>query len=211
MSRSLTPRKANRSSTATSPKFLVQEKYWFDTQPPDIGEHLDWLGEIDEWARKYNSFKQRGFYVDVVEDEGILTPNSVVDEESLRQVIGHVHQIGWQLRLGEHIVAKQQAEMAESIPSATEDRIEQARRRYGSLPGIDADVVDEIIRLRRAGKQGTSLNNDAYRLRLPGPGSNPFATMGKPGYEAETRELLRLAGKSGLLAQAADDAINPSD
>jgi hypothetical protein len=124
--------------------FLVQEQYWFGVQPPDIGENMDWLGEIDEWARKHDSFKQRGFYVDVDEDDGVLTPNSVVDENLLRQVIGHVHQIGWQLRLGEHIVAKQQAEMAESVPPASEGRIEQARSRYSCVPGIDATVVEEI-------------------------------------------------------------------
>ena len=50
---------------------------------------------------------------------------------------------------------------------------------------------------------GPPLNNDAYRLRLPEPGSNPFANLGKPGYEAETRELLRLAEEAGL--QFTDD------
>jgi hypothetical protein len=172
---------------------------------------VDWLGAIDRWAGKHNSFKQRGFYVDVDEDDGILTPNSVVDENSLRQVIGHVHQIGWQLRLGEHIVAKQQAEMAEPVRPASEDRIEQARSRYSSVPGIDATVVEEILGSLRAGKEGTRLNNDAYRLRLPEPGSNPFANMGKPGYEAETRELLRLAEATGLVSQTEDDVANQGD
>jgi AbiV family abortive infection protein len=186
--------------------FLVQEAYWFGSQPPDPGENEALLGEIDEWARKYNIFKQRGFYVDVNAEDGVLTPNTVKDEDSLRQVISQVHQIGWQLRLGEHIVAKQQAEMAEHVPPCTEDEIERRREFYRGIDGIDDAVIESIVDGMRLGKEGTPLNNDAYRLHLPEPGSNPFTNMGKPGYEAETRELLRLAGEVGLTAAGDDGA-----
>ena len=60
------------------------------------------------------------------------------------EIIGHVPRIGWQLRLGEHIFAKKQAEMADLVPRASENRIEQARSRYSCVPGIDATVVEEI-------------------------------------------------------------------
>lgn len=185
--------------------FLVQEDYWFGTQPPDPEANRAWLGEIEEWARKHNELKKRGFYVDIDAKEGVLTPDGVSDEESLRQVIDHVHQIGWQLRLGEHIVAKQQEEMAAAIPPATEDAIERIRKTFSKAPGVDEAVVEDIIDSMRRGKAATRLNNDVYRLRLPEPGSNPFANLGKPGHEAETRELMRLADEVGLNTHADDD------
>ena len=42
------------------------------------------------------------------------------------------------------------------------------------------------------------MNNDAYRLHLPEPGSDPFENLGRRGYEAQTRELIRLAEQVGL-------------
>jgi hypothetical protein len=129
----------------------------------------------------------------------VLTPDGVSDEESLRQVIDHVHQIGWQLRLGEHIVAKQQEEMARAIPPASEADIEWIREAYRKAPGVDESMVEKIIDGMRQGSEAKPLNNDAYRLRLHEPDNKPFANMGKPGYEAQTRELLRLAERIGLL------------
>lgn len=187
--------------------FLVEEKYWFDTEPPDPEQNRAWLGEIEEWAREHNMLKQRGFYVDIDQEEGVLTPDGVSDEESLRQVISHVHQIGWQLRLGEHIVAKQQEEMAAAIPPATEDAIERMRETFSTVPDIDEAVVEGVIDSMRHGTEATPLNNDAYRLRLPEPGNNPFANLGKPGYEAETRELMRLADDIGLTNMDNDGSI----
>jgi hypothetical protein len=138
--------------------------------------------------------KQRGFYVDVDEQDGVLTPADVSDEASLRQVIGHVHQIGWQLRLGEHIQAKQQELMARAIPPTSEAEIERLQEITSTVSGIDDSVFDGM----RQGRAATPLNNDAYRLHLSNPDSNPFANLGKPGYEAETRELLRLTEEIGL-------------
>jgi hypothetical protein len=186
--------------------FLIQEDYWFDTQPPDPEANRAWLGEIKEWAHKHNELKKRGFYVDIDAEKGVLTPDGVSDEESLRQVIDHVHQIGWQLRLGEHIVAKQQNERAVAIPPATEDAIEQMQKTVSNAPGVDKTLVEDIIDSMRQGTEATRLNNDDYRLRLPGPGSNPFANLGKPGYEAETRELMRLAEEIGLNTRDDDTA-----
>lgn len=147
--------------------FLVEEEYWFDTVPPNPAENATWLGEIEKWTKDHNTLKQRGFYVDVDADGEVLTPEDSGDAESLRLVIQHVHQIGWQLRLGEHIIAKQQEQMAQIAAGS--------------------DV-------------GLELHNDAYRIRLPAAGSDPFANLGKPGYEAETRELLRLAAEADAAA-----------
>lgn len=45
-----------------------------------------------------------------------MAPTDAADEESLRDVIAHVHQIGWQLRLGEHIEGKKQDEQEAGSP-----------------------------------------------------------------------------------------------
>lgn len=42
------------------------------------------------------------------------------------------------------------------------------------------------------GIPGEPLNNAAYRFNPPGADRTPFRNLGKPGYEAETRELLAL-------------------
>jgi len=46
----------------------------------------------------------------------VLAPTDVADEEALRDVIAHVHQIGWQLRLGEHIEGQRHDEKERGIP-----------------------------------------------------------------------------------------------
>jgi AbiV family abortive infection protein len=190
-------------------EFLVEEEYWFGAEPPNPHDNRAWLGEIEEWARQHNLLKQRGFYVDIDVHEGVLTPRAARDEESLRQVISHVHQIGWQLRLGEHIVAKQQEEMAKAIRPASEDDVERMRQMLGAAPGVHQSMVEEICDGMRQGRDATRLNNNAYRLRLPAPGSSPFANLGKHGHEAQTRELLRLAEQVGLHpGTAAEDAAS---
>jgi AbiV family abortive infection protein len=171
--------------------FLTQEKYWFGTEPPDPQANRTYLGTIKAWAHRHNALKQRGFYVDVDEAGSVLSPTGVLEEKSLGQVINHVHQIGWQLRLGEHIEAKQQAEAARGIPAASETEIERMRELYSDLPGAEPD--ESVFDSMRQGQAGTPLKNDAYRLHLPGADANSFKNFGKPGYEAETRELLQLA------------------
>ncbi|WP_280491512.1 hypothetical protein [Nocardia asiatica] len=115
-----------------------------------------------------------------------------------RVIIGRVHQIGWQLRLGEHIEAEQQAELAEPTPPASSENIEKVRRLLMNTTG---DGFDETtLDVLRRGRPGMTLNNEAYRLGLPSPGSDPFEKMGKPGYEAQTRELLRLGEENELSA-----------
>ncbi|NHC24123.1 AbiV family abortive infection protein [Nocardioides sp. IC4_145] len=95
--------------------FLLMEPYWFG-QPPDYDENATFLGTIRAWARGHDRSKQRGFYVDLGKTGAIMAPPDVADEGALRDVIGHVHQIGWQLRLGEHIEGKRQDEQEQGHP-----------------------------------------------------------------------------------------------
>lgn len=181
----------------TAYKFLVAEEYWFDTEPPAPDANRVLLGEIEVWSKEHNVLKQRGFYVDIDPNSTLLTPGSDTDEESLRQVINHIHQIGWQLRLGEHIVAKAQEQSVQAIPPATAEEIARMRRVLTNT-GTEQSKITEICDAMGQGRAATTLNNDAFRHRLPPPGSNPFATLGMRGYEAQTRELYRLAEDIGL-------------
>ncbi len=78
--------------------FLVKERYWFSTEPSDPEENEAQLGKIRKWADRHDRLKRRGFYVGLDKTGAVLTPGHVADEESLAEVINHVHQIGWQLR-----------------------------------------------------------------------------------------------------------------
>lgn len=180
-------------------QFLVDEDYWFDTQPPDRNANQAYLGTIKRWTRRHDNLKKRGFYVELDKVGNALTPDGVADEESLADVIRHVHQIGWQLRLGEHIEAQGQEEMALDVPPASEEDIERMRETLSGV--LDADQVKTMLNRMRQGTTGQQVNNDDYRLKLPGPGSKPFAKLGMPGYEAETRELQRLADELDREAQ----------
>ncbi|SFC74470.1 abortive infection protein, AbiV family [Nocardioides terrae] len=170
--------------------FLVDEPYWFDTIEPDRDGTAAYLGTIERWTERHNTLKQQGFYVDLDDNGDAVAPQDVAEEESLADVVRHVHQIGWQLRLGEHIEAKQQAQWAEEIPPATEEELEETRKLFS---GVKPEVLETILEAQRRGKEGRELHNDGYRLHLPGPGSNPFENLGKPGYEAGTRELIWLS------------------
>jgi AbiV family abortive infection protein len=173
-------------------QFLVDEPYWFGEHPPDRELTQNYLGTIDRWANQYNLFKQRGFYVDVDAAGNVLAPSEQAVDASLADVIDHVHQIGWQLRLGEHIEAKRQAEAECGHPPAPEKEVERMR---DILSSVDDEFVERLVASMREGQEGQRLNNDAYRLHLPAPGSDPFQDAGRPGYEAQDRELRRLSAK----------------
>ena len=77
------------------------------------------------------------------------------------------------------------------VPPAAEGDVAGMRE---ALSRIDnREVVENMLNAMRKGKPGQRLNNDTYRLKLPEPGSSPFANVGRAGYEAESRELMRLA------------------
>lgn len=166
--------------------FLVREEYWFGTEPSDPEENARVLGTIETWKRDHNVIKQRGFYVDVTTDGEPVTPQEVADGDAVREVIGRVHQIGWQLRLGEHIEGKRQLKREQDIPPATGDEIESTRQ---LMRRVDPEMVENIVESMREGTKGEQLNNAAYAFVLP---KNPFENVGRPGYEAQDRELLAL-------------------
>lgn len=169
-------------------RFLVEEPYWFDVQPPDSDENATYLGTIKSWARRHDRSKQRGFYVNLSKTGDVMAPPDVADEAALREVIARVHQIGWQLRLGEHIEGKRQDEKEAGMPAMIDD----------DIAWLDAEDATQEFRadLRRSmntGIPGGPLLNAAYRFNPSGADRSPFRNVGKPGYEAETRELVRLA------------------
>ncbi|WP_218682634.1 AbiV family abortive infection protein [Microbacterium sp. BF1] len=167
-------------------QFLVDEEYWFGVEASDPVENERLLGTIEAWTRTHNADKQRGFYVDVSGAGDPIMPTSDVDAETVREVVGYVHQIGWQLRLGEHIEGKQRLESERDIPPASEDEIADMK---ASLKSVDSRHTERIIASMRRGTQGTKLNNAEYAFTLP---DNPFDTVGRPGYEAQDRELRAL-------------------
>jgi AbiV family abortive infection protein len=172
-------------------RFLVEQPYWFDAQPPDPAKNAAYLGTIKSWAKRNDRSKQRGFYVELSKTGDVMAPSDVADEAALRQVIAHVHQIGWQLRLGEHVEGKRQDEKESGQPPRTDDELAWLNA------GDDADEETEQLyaEMRRTLKQGIAgerLSNAAYRFNPPGADRSPGRNLGKPGYEAETREVLRL-------------------
>ena len=166
--------------------FLVEEQYWFGVDPSDPVENADVLGTFEEWKREHNTFKQKGFYVDVSPNGEPLTPQDVADPDAVRSVIEHVHQIGWQLRLGEHIEGRRQQGQERSVAPATNDEIEVMRRLTRRL---DPGVAERILESMRKGTVGEKMNNAAYGFPLS---HKPFETVGRPGYQAQDRELRAL-------------------
>lgn len=169
-------------------EFLVEEPYWFGEHPPNPEETAAYIGTIKSWSRRHDKFKQRGFYVDLSKSGDVLAPTDAVDEEALRDVIAHVHQIGWQLRLGEHIEGRQQDDKERGIPPMDPAQMEWIAARPGD------GAMQRLQEIMTRGVPGQVLNNAAYRFnRHEDADPNPFRNLGKPGYEATTRELLSLS------------------
>lgn len=186
--------------------FLAEEPYWYGVTPPDHELNEEYLGEIDQWSTKCNMLKQRGFYVDFNEQQGLLSPRDV-DQEMLRDVISHVHQIGWQLRLGEDIEARKQERKSRDVPPASESQIKHVEK-FLKTNGRESQV-EKIIGQLRSGRPGIKLNNDAYRPHVRTPETHPLKHLGKPGYEAYTRELLMLAEDAGMDEEDLVDLVRP--
>lgn len=185
-------------ASSTQPSFfLVNEDYWFGVEAADPEANEAELGAIRGWTSRHDRAKLRGFYVDVSKTGDVMKPGDVADKEMLERVLAAVHQIGWQLRLGEHIEGKRQDQQEEGIPAASAELIQ-----YMSSLGIDINGREDAI-------PGTPLRNASYRFNDPEKkSSEPFQNMGKPGYEAETRELLALmvehSADSGPLPDGAE-------
>lgn len=192
--------------------FLVDEPYWFDVEPPDPDENAAYLGTIKAWARRYDRSKQRGFYVDLAKTGAVLAPTDVADAEALRDVIAHVHQIGWQLRLGEHIEGQRQDDQERGLPpmdsedmECLADGIEGESRLH--LRGVEPSLRESM----KKGIPGEPLSNAAYRFNPPDADRSPFRNLGKPGYEAETRELLLMKEDLDRKAKAAAVVLSEED
>jgi AbiV family abortive infection protein len=170
--------------------FLVAEEYWFAEQPPDPEETKAVLGSIRRWSDRQDKFKQRGFYVELARDGRAMAPSDIDDQSSLRAVLAQIHQIGWQLRLGEHIEGTRQ-DAQERGAAAADDPDEL----FPDDPAADSETRGILAGLRASAREavpGVPLTNAAYRFSSPAP--DPFANLNQPGYEAETRELLKLLG-----------------
>ncbi|WP_068479742.1 AbiV family abortive infection protein [Pseudoclavibacter helvolus] len=165
--------------------FLVHEQYWFGLHQSDSEENARVLGTIEQWKRDHNTLKQRGFYVDVAEGGDPVTPETVADPHAVRAVVGYVDQIGWQLRLGEHIEGKHRMQAERGAPPATEAEIERMRR---LLRRADPKIAEHMLESMRTGVPGDTFANADYAFALP---ADPFETVGKPGYEAQDRSLRR--------------------
>ncbi|PKH42158.1 AbiV family abortive infection protein [Nocardioides alpinus] len=173
--------------------FLVEELYWFDTEPSDPTANAAYLGTIRTWTKKQDRLKMRGFYVELSKTGEVMAPTDVSDEATLFEVISHVHQIGWQLRLGEHIEGKRQDEQEAGTPPVTDEDMGLFDRTLDVADDPELTrIMREVEEQMRRGTPGVPLNNAAYRFDPPGADRSPFSNLGKPGYEAETRELIRL-------------------
>ena len=172
-------------------QFLEEERYWFGEEPSEPARNLALLGTLRAWSKRHDKQKQRGFYVDLDRIGNPLSPADVRDEEHLRDLISYVHQIGWQLRLGEHIEGKAQAERERAVPPADPSELD-----WLALPGLDDQMVAKIRASLLAGKAGGALPNRAYSF-ISDPEADAFRNVGRAGYEAESRELQRIAREIG--------------
>jgi AbiV family abortive infection protein len=98
---------AHRAKLRRVRDFLVREDYWFGQEPPTnellLSPLEDYLQKLDEWAAADNEAKLSGFYVDV--DWSTGDPEaSCVSPNEVTALIELVHQVGWQVRQGDHIV-----------------------------------------------------------------------------------------------------------
>ena len=74
------------------------------------------------------------------------------------------------------------------------------------MRSVDRAIVEDIVESMRKGTQGEKPNNAAYGFTLP---KNPFENVGKPGYEAQDRELFALM--ESVEAERPDEDPDPAD
>lgn len=127
-------------------------------------------------------------------------PEAVADADAVRAVVGYVDQIGWQLRLGEHIEGKRRLRAERGAPPATEESIARMR---GLLRRADPKIAERLLESMRTEVPGDTFANAAYVFSLP---EDPFETVGKPGHEAEDRSLSRVRLESFPELSTSDSA-----
>lgn len=174
--------------------FLVREDYWFDTEPSDPDANARLLGSMRAWSRRQNRAKLHGLYVDIGKTGDLLEPATDKDDGDFADVIARVHQIGWQIRLGEHIEGKAQDQREAGVAPSRKSSL--AFHRAANRESVDEQVREtlrEIAAWALEGTPGEELNNAEYRFNPPGADRSPFRNVGNRGYEAETLELAALA------------------
>src|SRR5262245_32845174 len=95
----------------------------------------------------------------------------------MRKTIAQVHQIGWQLRLGEHIEGKRQDEQeagALGLGDEALDWLDDVEETEDTGP-----FIADLKRSLRSGTPGEALPNAAYRFNPPGADREPFRNLGK--------------------------------
>lgn len=105
-------------------EFLIQNQYWFDVRPPEPNEFIlgsvdEYLAELDRFAADGDTSKLKGLYVDVDPATGkVVSPADEASAEDVSELLRMAHQIGWQLRLGDHIefIASQRHTSRKSSP-----------------------------------------------------------------------------------------------
>lgn len=171
--------------------FLADEQYWFGAEPSGPDDEFV-LQTIKDWATEKNVLKQRGFYVDVEpQAKAIHSPQDADDADEVQRVLERVHQIGWQLRLGEHIEARRLEDEEERSRPASDEDLELTRKLLTEAGLPSADIDDDLVAMKE-GVTYRTVNNRQYLHRHPDPGIGPFANVGKPGYEAQDRQLQQL-------------------
>lgn len=109
-----------------------------------------------------------------------MAPTDVTDEESLGDVIAHVHQIGWQVRPGEHIEGTKQDEREAGMPPASENEVAWMKgSHWAESPPEGQQISTELVVSMKEGTPGQPLQNEAYRFNPPGADRSPFRNLGE--------------------------------
>lgn len=145
-------------------RFLIDEDYWFDVAPPPPNELLlgpieEYLAELDRWAKNNDSSKMRGFYVDVDPATGRPLLPDPVDPQETVEIIALVHQIGWQVRLGDHIVWKQHRDILDAMgrrsPFALCAVVAEDQMKKLDTPGWEAHTRELLSLMDEADEAGS--------------------------------------------------------
>ncbi|MEP6815195.1 MAG: hypothetical protein ABI873_06565 [Marmoricola sp.] len=100
----------------------------------------------------------------------------------------------WQTALARGLAVVSVLDDAVAVGLASDEALELRR-----LPNLAATGLDLLVRGRQ------------HVISLPaqaaGAGEQPFANLGKPGYEAETRELVRLSDELDYASRATPDSL----
>jgi AbiV family abortive infection protein len=102
--------------------FILNHEYWFAEGPPEphdlvLGPVEDYLADLDVFADQQSANRMSGLYVDV--DKSTGRPRKPYDEigDDVPELVAIADQVGWQLRLGDHIQFIAKAPDRSAIPA----------------------------------------------------------------------------------------------